>query len=103
MLAYITICLAGANVQKGRFLDTPLHAAAQKDCPEIVKVLLEFGANLNARNLELQRAVDTAPPSSLAECMLLHYEGDFIYSTADSYVNDAYQVNHTITRKLIRT
>lgn len=65
----------GANVQKGRFLDTPLHAAAQKDCPEIVKVLLEFGANINARNLELQRAVETAPPSSLAECLLLHYEG----------------------------
>ncbi|XP_053358261.1 ankyrin repeat and SOCS box protein 5b isoform X3 [Clarias gariepinus] len=64
----------GANVQKGRFLDTPLHAAAQKDCPEIVKVLLEFGANINARNLELQRAVETAPPSSLAERMLLHYE-----------------------------
>ncbi|XP_046717832.1 ankyrin repeat and SOCS box protein 5b isoform X3 [Silurus meridionalis] len=64
----------GANVQKGRFLDTPLHAAAQKDCPEIVKVLLEFGANINARNLELQRAVETAPPSSLAEHVLLHYE-----------------------------
>lgn len=71
----IPIDSAGANVQKGRFLDTPLHAAAQKDCPEIVKVLLEFGANINARNLELQRAVETAPPSSLAECLLLHYEG----------------------------
>ncbi|KAB5581351.1 hypothetical protein PHYPO_G00174610 [Pangasianodon hypophthalmus] len=64
----------GANVQKGRFLDTPLHAAAQKDCPEIVKVLLEFGANINTRNLELQKAVETAPPSSLAERVLMHYE-----------------------------
>ncbi|XP_036430777.1 ankyrin repeat and SOCS box protein 5b isoform X1 [Colossoma macropomum] len=64
----------GANVQKGRFLDTPLHAAAEKDCPDIIKVLLEFGANINARNLELQRPVETAPPSSMAEGILLLYE-----------------------------
>ncbi|XP_057186960.1 ankyrin repeat and SOCS box protein 5b isoform X1 [Triplophysa rosa] len=64
----------GANVQKGRFLETPLHAAAQKDCPEIVRVLLDFGANINARNVELQRPVETAPPSSTAESMLLLYE-----------------------------
>lgn len=78
-----TIYVAGANVQKGHFLDTPLHAAAQKDCPEIVKVLLEFGADINARNLDLQRAVETAPASSLAECMLLQYEGKhFLHSSA---------------------
>ncbi|XP_056587313.1 ankyrin repeat and SOCS box protein 5b isoform X3 [Triplophysa dalaica] len=64
----------GANVQKGRFLDTPLHAAAQKDCPDIIKVLLDFGANINARNVELQRPVETAPPRSTAESMLLLYE-----------------------------
>ncbi len=66
----------GANVQKGRFLDTPLHAAAQKDCPEIIRVLLDFGANINTRNLELQRPVETAPPSSAAEAVLLLYEGN---------------------------
>ncbi|XP_021330425.1 ankyrin repeat and SOCS box protein 5b isoform X4 [Danio rerio] len=64
----------GANVQKGHFLDTPLHAAAQKDSPEIIKVLLEFGASINARNLELQKPVETAPPSSTAEAVLLLYE-----------------------------
>ncbi|XP_028834101.1 ankyrin repeat and SOCS box protein 5b isoform X1 [Denticeps clupeoides] len=64
----------GANVQKGRFLETPLHAASQKDSTEIIKVLLEFGANINARNLELKRPVETAPPSSLAESMLLLHE-----------------------------
>lgn len=66
----------GANVQKGRFLDTPLHVAAQKDCPEIIRVLLDFGANINARNLELQRPLETAPPSSTAEAVLLLYEGN---------------------------
>lgn len=63
-------------MQKGRFLDTPLHAAAQKDCPDIIRLLLEFGANINARNLELQRPVETAPPSSTAESALLLYEGN---------------------------
>ncbi|XP_026135187.1 ankyrin repeat and SOCS box protein 5-like isoform X4 [Carassius auratus] len=64
----------GANVHKGHFLETPLHAAAQKDCPEIIRVLLDFGANINARNLELQRPLETAPPSSTAEAVLLLYE-----------------------------
>ncbi|XP_030644070.1 ankyrin repeat and SOCS box protein 5b [Chanos chanos] len=64
----------GANVQKGRFLDTPLHAAAQKDCPDIIKVLLDFGANINARNLELKRPAEMAPPSSRAEGVLLRHE-----------------------------
>nr|XP_046188491.1 ankyrin repeat and SOCS box protein 5-like isoform X2 [Oncorhynchus gorbuscha] len=64
----------GANVQKGRFLESPLHAAAQKDCPEIINVLLEFGANINAKNLELKRPVESAPPNSSAEETLLLYE-----------------------------
>ncbi|XP_062376534.1 ankyrin repeat and SOCS box protein 5b isoform X1 [Sardina pilchardus] len=64
----------GANVQKGHFLETPLHAAAQKDCTDVIKVLLEFGANINAKNVELKRPVETAPPSSLAEGLLLLYE-----------------------------
>ncbi|XP_071024895.1 ankyrin repeat and SOCS box protein 5-like isoform X3 [Oncorhynchus clarkii lewisi] len=64
----------GANVQKGRFLESPLHAAAQKDSPEIINVLLEFGANINAKNLELKRPVESAPPNSSAEETLLLYE-----------------------------
>ncbi|KAJ8335868.1 hypothetical protein SKAU_G00392100 [Synaphobranchus kaupii] len=71
---HLLFFLTGANVQKGRFLETPLHAAAQKDCPEVMKALLEFGANINSRNLELKRPVETAPPSSLAEGLLLLYE-----------------------------
>ncbi|CAB1327219.1 unnamed protein product [Coregonus sp. 'balchen'] len=64
----------GANVQKGRFLESPLHAAAQKDCTEIINVLLEFGANINAKNLELKRPVESAPPNSSAEETLLLHE-----------------------------
>ncbi|XP_053179876.1 ankyrin repeat and SOCS box protein 5 [Scomber japonicus] len=64
----------GADVQKGRSLDSPLHAAAEKDCTAIVKLLLDFGADINARNTEFQRPVDVAPPSSLTEGFLLLYE-----------------------------
>lgn len=78
-------------MQKGRFLETPLHAAAQKDCPEIMTVLLEFGANINSRNLELKRPVETAPPSSLAEGLLLLYEGRSLPHTSDLYEQSSAQ------------
>lgn len=65
----------GANVQKGRSLDSPLHAAAEQDSTAVVKLLLDFGADINARNTEFQRPVDVAPPSSLTEGFLLLYEG----------------------------
>uniref|UniRef100_A0A671PUP8 Ankyrin repeat and SOCS box protein 5-like n=1 Tax=Sinocyclocheilus anshuiensis TaxID=1608454 RepID=A0A671PUP8_9TELE len=63
---------AGAN--RGTHLESPLHAAAQKDCISIVKLLLEFGADVNARNLEYKRPVEAAPPGSLTEGFLLIYE-----------------------------
>ncbi|KAM4621946.1 ankyrin repeat and SOCS box protein 5 isoform 1-T2 [Polymixia lowei] len=64
----------GANVQKGKSLESPLHAAAQKDSTAVVKLLLDFGADINARNLDFQRPVEVAPPSSLTEGFLLLYE-----------------------------
>lgn len=71
----MTVLDAGANVQKGKSLDSPLHAAAEKDYTDVVKLLLDFGADINARNTEFQRPVDVAPPSSLTEGFLLLYEG----------------------------
>ncbi|NP_001017746.1 uncharacterized protein LOC550441 [Danio rerio] len=64
----------GANVQRGSYMETPLHAASQKDCLSIVKLLLEFGADVNARNLQYKRAVEVAPPGSLTGGFLLIYE-----------------------------
>ena len=52
-----------------------MHAAAEKDCTAVVKLLLDFGADINARNTDFQRPVDVAPPSSLTEGFLLLYEG----------------------------
>ncbi|KAM6953845.1 ankyrin repeat and SOCS box protein 5 [Aplochiton taeniatus] len=64
----------GANVQKGRYMDSPLHGAAEKECTAIVKLLLDFGADINVRNLEFQRAIELTPPGSLTEGFLLMYE-----------------------------
>ncbi|KAA0709469.1 Ankyrin repeat and SOCS box protein 5 [Triplophysa tibetana] len=64
----------GANVQRGTNMETPLHAAAQKDCVSIVKLLLEYGADINARNMEYKRPVEVAPPGSFTEGFLLIYE-----------------------------
>ncbi|KAL7886287.1 hypothetical protein AOLI_G00065820 [Acnodon oligacanthus] len=64
----------GANVQRGRLMETPLHAAAQRDSVGIVKLLLEFGADVNARNLSFKRPVEVAPPGGHTEGFLLIYE-----------------------------
>ncbi|MGH0130964.1 UNVERIFIED_CONTAM: hypothetical protein FKN15_056690, partial [Acipenser sinensis] len=64
----------GANVQKGKFLETPLHAAAQQNSPEVVKLLLDFGTDINVKNLDLKRPVEVATPSSLVEKFLLLHE-----------------------------
>ncbi|XP_034298662.1 ankyrin repeat and SOCS box protein 5 isoform X4 [Pantherophis guttatus] len=64
----------GANVQKGKFLETPLHAAARLPNTEIVNILLEFGADINAKNSEFERPVDVAVSSSLVEKILLLHE-----------------------------
>lgn len=69
------ICPPGANVQKGKHLETPLHAAAQHSSTEIVNLLLEFGADINAKNTDFERPVDLAAPSSLVERVLLLHEG----------------------------
>uniref|UniRef100_A0A8D3ACC9 Ankyrin repeat and SOCS box containing 5a n=1 Tax=Scophthalmus maximus TaxID=52904 RepID=A0A8D3ACC9_SCOMX len=73
-LIVVFVFHSGANVQKGKSLDSPLHVAAEKDCTAVVKLLLDFGADINARNTEFRRPVDVAPPSSSTEGFLLLYE-----------------------------
>lgn len=65
----------GADVQKGKYWDTPLHAAAQQSSTETVNLLLEFGADINAKNTDLLRPVDVATTSSMVERILLQHEG----------------------------
>ena len=77
----VTFVSPGADVQRGRYEDTPLHVAAQGDSEELVSLLLEFGANANARNTEQKRPLETAPPSGLAEAALLQFEGSIFSMT----------------------
>lgn len=65
----------GADVQKGKYWDTPLHAAAQQSSTEIVNLLLEFGADINAKNTELLRPIDVSISNSMVERILLQHEG----------------------------
>ncbi|XP_009696843.1 PREDICTED: ankyrin repeat and SOCS box protein 11 isoform X2 [Cariama cristata] len=65
----------GANVNMGKRLDTPLHAAARKSSVEVVILLTDYGANLKCRNAELKCALDLAIPNSKVEQVLLLREG----------------------------
>ncbi|KFP27650.1 Ankyrin repeat and SOCS box protein 11, partial [Colius striatus] len=65
----------GANVNLGKRLDTPLHAAARKSNVEVVVLLTDYGANLKCRNAELKCALDLAVPNSEVERALLLREG----------------------------
>ncbi|XP_009506106.2 ankyrin repeat and SOCS box protein 11 isoform X2 [Phalacrocorax carbo] len=65
----------GANVNVGKRLDTPLHAAARKSSVEVVVLLTDYGANPKCRNAELKCALDLAVPNSKVEQALLLREG----------------------------
>uniref|UniRef100_A0A674GLM7 Ankyrin repeat and SOCS box containing 11 n=1 Tax=Taeniopygia guttata TaxID=59729 RepID=A0A674GLM7_TAEGU len=67
----------GANVNVGKGLDTPLHAAARKSSVEIVVLLTDYGANPKCRNADLKCALDLATPHSKVEQALLLRE-DFV-------------------------
>ncbi|CAN2388699.1 Ankyrin repeat and SOCS box [Pristimantis euphronides] len=67
---------AGATVQHGRNFDSPLHAAAQQSSTDIVSLLLDFGADINAKNLDYKRPVDVAAAKSSVERYLLQYEAN---------------------------
>ncbi|XP_066837759.1 ankyrin repeat and SOCS box protein 11 isoform X3 [Anser cygnoides] len=65
----------GANVNAGKRLDSPLHAAAMKSSVEIVVLLADYGANLKGRNADFKCALDLAVPNSKIEQALLLREG----------------------------
>ncbi|XP_036397313.1 ankyrin repeat and SOCS box protein 9-like isoform X2 [Megalops cyprinoides] len=60
----------GASVNSGKDGDTPLHVAARLSQPELVRVLLDHGANPATRNTEGKRPLDLAPPNSATQSLL---------------------------------
>lgn len=72
----------GANVNIGKRLDTPLHAAARKSSVEVVVLLTDYGANTKCRNAELKCPLDLAVPKSKVEQALLLREGNGFLSSS---------------------
>uniref|UniRef100_A0A665W7E9 Ankyrin repeat and SOCS box containing 13a, tandem duplicate 2 n=1 Tax=Echeneis naucrates TaxID=173247 RepID=A0A665W7E9_ECHNA len=61
---------AGAKVNATRLHETPLHQAAKKMRVEMIEMLVEFGANIYARDQHNKRPVDyTTPGSPSADCL----------------------------------
>ncbi|XP_067848524.1 ankyrin repeat and SOCS box protein 9-like isoform X2 [Heptranchias perlo] len=65
----------GANVNTGKNLESPLHVATKNSDSQLVNLLLEHGADTNAKNAEGKRPVELALPNSSLEELLLQWEG----------------------------
>lgn len=66
---------AGASVNVGRGGDSPLHAAVRQDSADLASLLLDFGADVNLRDGNHQRAVELAPPGGETQQLLMTFEG----------------------------
>ncbi|XP_036160681.1 ankyrin repeat and SOCS box protein 9 [Myotis myotis] len=53
---------AGVNVNRGRDLESPLHAAARASSEELATLLLDFGADMQAKNAEGKRPFELVSP-----------------------------------------
>uniref|UniRef100_A0A3Q3WV04 SOCS box domain-containing protein n=1 Tax=Mola mola TaxID=94237 RepID=A0A3Q3WV04_MOLML len=61
----------GASVNTGRGGDSPLHAAVRQESLDQVSVLLDYGADVNLRDSNNQRAVELAPPGGKTQQLLM--------------------------------
>uniref|UniRef100_A0A8C6U5K2 Ankyrin repeat and SOCS box protein 11 n=1 Tax=Neogobius melanostomus TaxID=47308 RepID=A0A8C6U5K2_9GOBI len=66
-----TLLLSGADVQIGRRQDSPLHAAVRGGDPDIVELLLDYGADRSWRNADGKTPRDIAEPNSSVRAKLL--------------------------------
>ncbi|XP_008839115.1 ankyrin repeat and SOCS box protein 9 [Nannospalax galili] len=66
---------SGASVNQGKGLDSPLHLVARMSSRELAHLLMDFGANTQAKNEEGKRPVDLVPPESPLTQFFLQREG----------------------------
>ncbi|CAG5945598.1 unnamed protein product [Menidia menidia] len=78
------LLLRGASVNVGLGGDSPLHAAARLDSADQVAVLLDFGADVNARDGDGQRPAELTPAGGRAGQLLLAFEGRKLDFQAES-------------------
>lgn len=65
--------MVGAKVNAARLHETPLHHAAKNMRVEMIQILVEFGANIYARDVHDRKPVDyTTPGSPSAACLRLY-------------------------------
>lgn len=85
----LTLVFSGASVNVGRGGDSPLHAAVRQDSADQVSLLLDYGADVNLRDSNNQRAVELAPPGGKTQQLLMTFEGLPGSSTAVILSTDA--------------
>ncbi|XP_012494171.1 PREDICTED: ankyrin repeat and SOCS box protein 9 isoform X4 [Propithecus coquereli] len=66
---------SGASVNQGRGLDSPLHAVARTCSGELARLLMDFGADTQAKNAEGKSPVELVPPESPLAQLFLQREG----------------------------
>lgn len=72
---YLTVNLTpGAKVNAARLHETPLHHAAKNMRVEMIEILVEFGANVYARDQHNRKPVDYTTPGSPSAGCLSFYE-----------------------------
>lgn len=70
----------GAKVNAARLHETPLHHAARNMRVEMIEILLEFGANVYARDQHNRKPVDYTAPGSPSAGRLSFYEREYLCS-----------------------
>ncbi|XP_032474590.1 ankyrin repeat and SOCS box protein 9 isoform X2 [Phocoena sinus] len=65
---------SGASVNQGRGLDSPLHAVARASSGELACLLMDFGADTQARDAEGHRPLELVPPESPLSQLFLQRE-----------------------------
>ena len=62
-------------MNQGRGLDSPLHAVARASSGELACLLMDFGADTQARNAEGHRPLELVPPESPLSKLFMQREG----------------------------
>lgn len=70
--------LLGAKVNAARLHETPLHHAAKNMRVDMIEILVEFGANIYARDQHNRKPVDYTTPGSPSAACLQFYESKLL-------------------------
>ncbi|XP_061922523.1 ankyrin repeat and SOCS box protein 13-like isoform X1 [Entelurus aequoreus] len=70
------LLLAGAQVNSKKFHQTALHHAAGLHMPDLVQLLLDFGADVQATDQQGKKALDFTTPGSPSHACLRLHEGN---------------------------